>query len=123
MSQPKRNWDAAHEKAMDEGGRCRVCRAQGTTQLAHVIGRAHDKDTPLFPENGWKPYDVHPDRVVPLCGPVPSSTSCHGRYDAHRLDLLPYLTTSEVLQAVADCSSVGSNGLEQARQRITGGTQ
>jgi hypothetical protein len=116
-SQPKRDWDQAHEKSILEGSRCRVCRSQRNVQLAHITGRTHDGEFPLRAEGDWKPMTVHPDRVVPLC------PDHHRLYDDHRLDLLPHLTMWEVLQAVADSASGRSNGFETARIRMIGNTE
>jgi hypothetical protein len=115
-SQPKRLWWQAIEKSENEGDRCRVCRSHGV-ELAHVTGRTHDCEPPLRDEGDWKPYVVHPDRIVPLC------KDHHALYDQHRLDLLPYLTMWEVLQAVADSASGRSNGFETARIRMIGNTE
>lgn len=111
--QPRRSWDAAIDKVQAEGSRCRVCKSQNMVQCAHIIAREHDRRAPLgaIP---WKTYTVAPDRIVPLC------RECHQRYDAHQLDLLPYLRLEEVLQAVADSAHGRGNGLEAARIRITG---
>jgi hypothetical protein len=109
-----RAWHQAIEKRLNEGDRCRVCRSPRNVQLAHITGRTHDSTRPLRDEGDWRPMIVHPDRVVPLC------ESHHRAYDSHQLDLLPWLTLHEVLQAVADSASGRSNGLESARIRITG---
>lgn len=111
-SQPRRDWIQAHEKVSNEGGRCRVCRTFQDVQRAHVIGRTHDFDFPLRAEGDWKPGTVHPDRIVPLC------QHHHTEFDAHRFDLLPWLTLYETLQAVADSASGRENGLEKARRRL-----
>lgn len=116
-SQPSRDWSLARDKLTYEGSRCRVCKSQNMVQCAHVIGREQDKHPTVRSQQGpgeWKPYEVAPDRIVPLC------KRCHDDYDAHRLDLLPYLSLWEVLQAVTDSSTDRSNGLENARIRITG---
>lgn len=121
MSQPKRDWILARAK-VDHEGVCRVCRTSHRIEAAHVIGREHDRDAGLNygrDAAGGKLL-VNPDRIVPLCGPATDLSTCHGKYDAHRLDLLPYLHVTEVLQAVADCSSGRSNGFEGARLRICG---
>lgn len=106
----KRDWTEAREK-VDTEGCCRVCgprvvmsKDATRVEAAHVIGRARD--------TGGK---VDAMSVVPLCGPATSSSTCHGRYDAHRLDLLPYLTPAEQARAVAD-----AGGIESARRRISG---
>jgi hypothetical protein len=105
----RRDWSAARLKLEDEG-RCRVCQ-RGDVKLdaAHVIGRFRD------PEVRPGVRRVDPDAIVPLCGPAVDSDTCHGRYDAHRLDLLPHLTVDEQVRAVQD-----AGGLEAARRRITG---
>lgn len=85
---------------------CRVC--SGTPiELAHTIGRAEDVRT-----SRTRRY-VHPDSVVPLCGRF-SARNCHGRFDAHTLDLWPFLTPVERRWAV---ERVGKG---EAMRRISG---
>jgi hypothetical protein len=109
----KRDWISARAKVEQEGG-CRVCGTNRRVEAAHIIGREHDRDSRngLVANRDPEAYFVRPDRIVPLCGPATDSTTCHGKYDAHRLDLLPYLTREEEAQAVADV------GLENARMRL-----
>lgn len=110
--QPRRSWEQANEKVSNEGGRCRVCRSWQDVQRAHIIGRTHDVEPPLRDEGDWREYVVHPDRIVPLC------EAHHRQFDTHQLDLLPWLTLDETLQAVADSASGRENGLEKARRRL-----
>lgn len=117
----KRDWSAALEKKAIQGSRCLVCRTTHGVELAHVTGRVHDVEPPLNypnPETWREPFLVIPARVVLLCGPATDPTTCHGKHDGHRLDLLPHLTLSEVLQAVADSAGGRANGLENARIRL-----
>jgi len=96
-SQPRRNWKDARKKVEREGV-CRVCgfgMVEGL-EAAHVIGREHDRCL-----SGSSVRYVNPDSVVPLCGGV-LTRGCHGKYDAHQLDLLPYLTGEEKEQALRD---------------------
>ncbi len=102
---PRRVWDKATEKVAAEGSRCRVCGSRFAIERAHVIGREHDSKPPVHADF-WRPWVVAPDRIVPLCGPVTDPASCHGTQHAKRLDLLPYLTLDEQLQAVADAGSI-----------------
>lgn len=96
----KRDWKDAIGKRNQEGC-CRVC---GTypVEAAHVIGRRTDK------RYGGTAY-VNPDSIVPLCRPH------HELYDQHAMDLLPYLSLAEQLQAVTD-----AGGIELARKRLIG---
>lgn len=43
------------------------------------------------------------DNVVPLCG---GPDGCHGAYDRHELDLLPYLTLPEQIAAVRQAGGI-----------------
>lgn len=106
-SQPKRQWRRARMKCEQQG--CRLCGEPA--QAAHIIGREHDKNAPIvWPAmQTWVPYEVVPERICPLC------PSHHAEYDAHKLDLLPYLTVLEQAQAVHD-----AKGIELARNRICG---
>jgi hypothetical protein len=95
-----RSWDAAREKCDLEQG-CRICGAW-PVEAAHIIGRDKDGDFPVRNED-WSPWDVAPDRIVPLChdhhqGP-------NGQH-AKRLELLSYLTLPEQIQAVADAGGI-----------------
>jgi hypothetical protein len=102
-AQPKRDWTAAREK-VDEASCCRVCGVPSNLQAAHIDGRKYDK-----PRGTTKILFVDPDRIVPLCG------DCHREYDAHELDLLPYLTTTEQVAVVR-----AMGGIEIARNRVCG---
>jgi hypothetical protein len=101
MRKPRitRDWTAAREKCDIEQG-CRVCGAW-PVEAAHVVGRTHDGDFPLRNED-WSPFDVAPDRIVPLCA------DHHRAYDAHRFDLLPFLTIAEQAQAVSDAQGISA---------------
>lgn len=98
-----RNWTKAHEKIAIEGGFCRNCGATQRIECAHIVGREHDFEFPIRIEGDWRPGDVHPDRIIPLCH------DCHqgpnGQH-AKRLDCLPLLTLPEQLQAVADIGGI-----------------
>lgn len=113
----KRDWSAAREKVEREGT-CRWAIRQlqgfdpirpcdGPLEAAHILGREHDKKTPIKWYLEWEPYKVMPDRVVPLC------RRHHRLFDSHDLDLLGYLTPEEEAQAVLDAGS-----LESARRRL-----
>lgn len=116
-SQPRRDWSEARSKVEREG-RCRVCGDVGTAiaylEAAHVIGREHDNKAIGFgPKEDRSMLWVSPLRIVPLCRHMQGG--CHPKYDAHELDLLPYLTVEEQAQAVLDAGSI-----ELARNRICG---
>lgn len=118
VTQPRRQWQQAREK-VDHEGMCRVAAGgwgrnpcdESTVEAAHIIGREHDKNMPMFrfgrPTAPWRSYTVAPCRIVPLC------RKHHRAYDAHELDLLGYLTPEEEAQAVLDAGS-----LESARRRL-----
>lgn len=95
-SQPRRDWGPARAKVDDEAC-CRRCGGTFRIEAAHVIGREVDKDAA---------YVVLAVRVVPLCN------YCHTAYDAHQLDLLPYLRLEEQIAATRD-----AGGIELARRR------
>lgn len=107
-----RDWAAAIGKVSAEG-ECRVCgltldaaaRKGLRIEAAHIIDRSLGAD---------KSADI----IVPLCGPVTTTSTCHAKYDEHRLDLLPYLTLDEQLAAVH-----AAKGIEKARNRIVGGAR
>lgn len=112
----KRNWSEAEGKRTEA---CRYCeRTDRPIELAHVIGRTADKRSPvrLLGRNWSTPSTVwvHPDRVVPLCGPFGDPEACHTKYDHHEISLIGYLTLDEEAQAVHDAL-----GLENARIRIS----
>jgi hypothetical protein len=104
----KRDWKRAVAKVRKEG-RCRVCKRPAGVEAAHTTGRENDE-----PGDDARVLLVNPDSIVPLCGPATDTRTCHGRYDAHRLDLLPYLSRDEQVQAVREV------GLEAAYRRLTG---
>lgn len=66
----------------DHEGACRVC-GRAPVDAAHIIPRS------LAPNGG-----EIADNCVPLC------REHHVRYDQHRLDLEPFLTSAELAQAV-----------------------
>lgn len=99
----KRDWTDAEEKRTY----CRICGTFSNVELAHVMGRKYDQ--PKTP--GSKTLYVHPDSVVPLCGPFPEG--CHGDQEHGRVDLLPYLTPDEQLRAVYEAGSI-----DTARRRL-----
>lgn len=102
----RRDWRDAMEKIWSEPG-CRACGSVQNIEAAHTIGREHDPRV----EGGG--YYVQPDSVIPLCGSL--GNDCHGRYDRHELNILPYLTINEQLNAVD-----AAGGIERARRRLTG---
>jgi len=115
MTQPKRDWTDALAKVQDEG-ECRICGRTEGLEAAHIMGRSHDE--PKLGKDGWplKELYVDPDRICPLCAAwsgYGQGKWCHEMVDAHELDLLPFLTTSEQVRAVADAGSI-----ETARRRL-----
>lgn len=103
MPHLNRSWHEAVAKLNAEG-RCRVCKSSDTLEAAHTIGRAKQdvqtSKTKLL---------VKAECIVPLCRPD------HQAYDAHRLDLLPFLDLWEQLAAVE-----AADGIEPARNRLRG---
>lgn len=116
---PKRDWTEARAKVEREG-RCRYCKSMiRPLEAAHLIGRAADS------KGKSNTITVKAMSIVPLCGPFGDSDSCHTKYDHHQLDILPYLTLEEEMQAVADAAALQGakkgKGLAAAYKRLTGG--
>ena len=82
-------------KVEDEGG-CRVCGAP-----ADQCDAAHTWDRSLG-ARGFKNTDL----IVPLCAVIKGGPGCHDLYDAHELDLLPYLTIDEQVALVRAAGSI-----------------
>lgn len=99
-SQPRRDWRLAEWKR----GPCRVCGEEYGVELAHLSGREFD------PPSEDPAYDlvVRPESVVPLCGPVGTTTTCHSLYDAHLLDLSGYITKVEGASVALDLGLYGA---------------
>jgi hypothetical protein len=111
-SEPDRDWSLAQTKKEEEGC-CRICkRTDLPLESAHILGREHDE--PKLGADGWplKELLVHPDRIIPACGPFPGG--CHGAMHRHEVDVLQNLTLEEQLQAVKDAGSI-----EAAHIRLT----
>ena len=110
----KRDWKEARAKVEAEA-RCSSCGLGAYQEAAHDTERSHDAKPPLRDLGRvWvspRRVRVHPDRIIPLCGPFPMG--CHGAEHRHELDTLPLLSLQEQLQAVADCG-----GIENARVRL-----
>lgn len=81
----QRDWNEAIEKATREA-RCRVCFAM-PVQIAHLAGRRYDEI--VRTRTGKKKAVVKADETMPLC------ERHHRAYDAHELDLTPYVTPAE----------------------------
>lgn len=99
-----RPMNPARMKVEREGG-CRVCGAPARVcDAAHTWSRGQ----------GGAGFD-DPDAVVPLCSAIKGGVGHHDAYDAHELDLLPYLTTEEQVALVRYAGSI-----ERARDRARG---
>jgi hypothetical protein len=101
--QPKRDWS---DVEIDANTPCLVCGLEGRTERAHITPRARD-------EKRGKVRYVNPLDIVPLCGPSGDSHSCHHRFDAGEIDLLPYLSPEQQTRAVERMG-----GIENARMRL-----
>jgi len=111
-SEPKRDWSDARAKVEEEGC-CRICkRTDRPLEAAHVLGREHDEPK-VSKTTGeiLKELYVHPDRVIPACGPFPEG--CHGAQHNREINTQAHLTLEEQLQAVRDAGSI-----EAARIRL-----
>ena len=93
----KRDWTEPRAKVDSEDDQCRVCR-QRPAEAAHIIPRSR---VSAGPGEGQL-------NIVPLC------RGHHQAFDAHRFDILPYLTRAEQSNAVALV------GMVEAMRRITG---
>lgn len=95
----RRDWGDAQAKCSAEG-KCRGCgltvkelvRLNRYIQAAHTVGTTYD---PAHESPQFDRY-VHPDSVIPLCGPSTDTGTCHQLYDARRLDLSARLTGDEI---------------------------
>lgn len=96
--------NAARAKVEREG-QCRVCGAP-----AAVCDAAHLWDRSL----GGTGFDDE-DLCVPLCSTIKGGTGCHDLYDAHQLDLRPYVTVDEAVAVVRAAKTI-----ERARNRLAG---
>jgi hypothetical protein len=85
----RRDWTKARSK-VEEEGRCRVCRKAGPVDAAHVVPRSANASDENFTELA----------VIPLC------RFCHARQHSQGLDLLPYLTLEEQVQAVKNAGGI-----------------
>lgn len=94
----------AREKVELEG-ECRFC-----GEPAHRCDAAHLWDRSLG-ATGFSESAL----VVPLCSMIKGGNGCHDLYDAHRLNLLPYLTIDEQVAVVRAAGS-----LRRAYNRVTG---
>ena len=101
----------------EEEGICRAClRPDGSVidgeiirlECAHTIGRDRQDEIVVGPRGG-ETRVVKRESTVPLCG------DCHRAFHAHRLDLLPYMTLEEQLDAVR-----AAGGILSALKRVSG---
>lgn len=94
----------ARQKVEHEGC-CRCCGAAlGYLDAAHTIDRS-------LSASGF----VDADLIVPLCSAIRGSDDdCHGRYDRHELDLLPFLSKREQAAMVFEV------GMVRAMRRVSG---
>jgi hypothetical protein len=114
--EPDRDWTDARAKVEEEGS-CRICKREATPkhplEAAHILGREHDEPK-VSKRTGeiLKELYVHPDRIVPLCGPFPAG--CHGDVDHNRVNLVHHLTIEEQVQAVKDAGGIAPAWVELA---------
>lgn len=93
----RRDWTEANAKVEAEGG-CRVgsrsgsyALCEGHVQRAHISGRRYDRPAPEGPPSVLVVKGID---ICPLC------RQHHEQFDAHELDLTPYLTTAEQARCV-----------------------
>lgn len=93
----------ARQKVVGEG-KCRVCPLGARyCDAAHTVDRSISKSG----------FD-NPDLIVPLCSDIKGGAGHHQMYDAHTLDILPYLTHEEQAAMVREV------GMARAWKRATG---
>lgn len=98
------DWTDAISKLSSEG-QCRVCgRSDVKLEAAHTAGRKYDDRK----GNSQTTHKVERVATVPLC------KSCHMKFDARALDLLPYLDQAEQAYVVFRM------GIVRAYERLTG---
>lgn len=96
--------NAGRQKVEDEGC-CRVCGAPASQcDAAHLWDRS-------LGSKGFEETDL----IVPLCAQIKGGHGCHGLYDAHQLNLLPYLTLREQVALVW-----AAKGIARAHKRANG---
>jgi hypothetical protein len=90
---------------VEQEGKCRVCGVS-----ARYCDAAHTVDRSLS-RSGFN----NPDLIVPLCSAIKGSAlDCHGLYDRHQIDLLPFLSNEEQAAMVLEV------GMARAWRRATG---
>lgn len=90
---------------VESEGCCRVCSVRSRyCDAAHTFDRSLSR-------SGF----TEPDLIVPLCSHAKGGNGCHDAYDAHQLDLLPWMTTDEQVALVRAAGSI-----ERARNRAMG---
>lgn len=117
---PGRRLEAAHTagRSHDRPKPCPVCNGEGVLSLEmqdlgiFSPGQECDGCAGHGTLNPAVLY-VHPDDIVPLCGPATDSATCHGRQHVFALDLLPLLSLAEQLRAVENLA-----GIENARVHL-----
>jgi hypothetical protein len=77
---------------VDLEAHCRFCGRNSNLEAAHVLGRAYDELVGAV-------RVVHPEDIVPLCGPYPAG--CHGAQHRHEIDVWPRLTPAELARAIS----------------------
>ena len=132
ISAGNRDWTDARAK-VDAEGKCRNCgRSDVPLEADHISGRKFDGYSDCRTCNGSgrklasggpcgrcggsgksKTKYVHPEDIVPLCGPVYDPKSCHAKKHARTIDLLPILELHEELRAVRHFG-----GIEEARVKL-----
>jgi hypothetical protein len=111
-----KDWSEAIAKKEAEQA-CRVCKrsygelvyAGFTLEAAHTVSQSLQD----APGDDGK-LRVGAASIIPLCGPVNASRSCHAKHHEHRIDLMPYLTREEEVDAV------GAVGLARAYKLLGG---
>lgn len=87
MPRPRRDYSAVTDylEQTNRHAYCWVCGISTCLEYAHISGRIHDDAS------------IHPLDIAVMCNAF--ANDCHGSYDRHDLDLVPFLTQAHIDRA------------------------